>query len=44
MSSVKTILAGAAILAGLHGAQAALDLSSTSNIAVYWGELRYAWT
>ncbi|EED17962.1 class III chitinase, putative [Talaromyces stipitatus ATCC 10500] len=41
MSSAKYILSGAAVMAGFIGAQAALDLSSSSNIALYWGQNSY---
>ncbi|KAL1970816.1 hypothetical protein VTN77DRAFT_2650 [Rasamsonia byssochlamydoides] len=38
MSSVKTTIFLSAFLSALRGAQAAWDLSSSSNIAVYWGQ------
>ncbi|KAH8702156.1 putative class III chitinase [Talaromyces proteolyticus] len=41
MSSAKYIFSGAAILAGLIGAQAKLDTSSSNNVAVYWGQNSY---
>lgn len=41
MSSAKYILSSAALMAGLIGAQAKLDTSSTSNVAVYWGQNSY---
>jgi chitinase len=41
MSSAKYIFSGATVIAGLLGAQAALDVSSSTNVAVYWGQNSY---
>jgi chitinase len=38
MRRYSRYLQGTALLASLGGVQAKLDLNSTTNIAVYWGE------